>query len=80
MSLVQGGPGINCLAESCYDTIVKFPATRNLHASLKDVADYELRSSLNRLQEAYDVKEATSITNDAKLDVVLDIAGTLQVI
>ena len=61
MSLVHGGPGFNCLAESCYDTIVKFPATRNLHACLNDVPDYELRSSLNRLPEAFDVKEATNI-------------------
>ena len=78
MSLVHGGPGINCLAQPCYDTIVKCPAMQDLHASLNDVADYELRSSLHRLLEAADVEEATAIIYDTKLDVVLDMAGTLQ--
>ena len=80
MLLVHGGPGINCLAESCYDTIVKGPGTQNLHMSLNDVPDYELQSSLNRLLDVSDVKEATDIINDAKLDLVFDIAGVLQVI
>ena len=46
----------------------------------KACKNYYLQSSLKRLQEASNVKEATNIINDAKLDVVLNIAGTLQVI
>ena len=79
MSLVHGGPSINCLAESCYHALIKGTGSQNLNADLNDVPDYELRSSFDRLSKASDVSEACKIINEDKLDVVLDMAGTLQV-
>jgi hypothetical protein len=78
MSLVHGGPGVKCLAESCYQAIVKETGTQNLHCNLNDVPDYELKLSFDRVLKASNVEEATQIINDAKLDVVIDMAGTLQ--
>ena len=80
MSLVHGGPGPKCFAESCYYAIVKETGTQNFHADVNDVPDYELRSSFGRLLKASDAKEATQIINNEKLDVLLDMAGTFQVV
>ncbi len=78
MSLVHGGPGVKCLAESCYQAIVKETGTQNLHCNLNDCPDYELKLSFDRVLKASNVEEATQIINNAKLVVVIDMAGTLQ--
>ena len=79
MSLVHGGPGPKCFAESCYQAVMRETGTQ-IHAHLNDVPDYELRSSFDRLLKACDAKEATQITQNEKLDVVFDMAGTIQVV
>lgn len=78
MSLVHGGPGVRCLAGACYDALVK--GTQHAHATLEDVYDYDLKSSLQQLNAASTVEEASHIINDSRLDTVLDMAGTLQVL
>ena len=79
MSLVHGGLGINCLSLSCYDAIVKDSGTLNLTGKLEEIPDPELRSSLGKLLKAPTVSDAHQIIRDEKLDIILDMAGTMKV-
>ena len=65
---------------SSYDAIVKEMGTRNVNATLDDVPDYDLKSSLEKLMKAPNVQEAVQIIDDAKLDTIFDMAGTVQII
>ena len=78
MSIVHGGPTLKCLSEICYDSIVK--GTQNVNASVKDVCDYDLRVSLEKLLNTSSIKEAEQVISDAKLDLLFDMAGTFQVV
>ena len=79
MSVVHGGPGINCLSDTCYDGIVNDSGTINLTAKLEEVADLELRSSLSKLLEAPTVSDAQEIIHAEKLDTIFDMAGAVKV-
>ena len=79
MSLVHGGPGINCLSDTCYDAIVKDSGTINLTAKLEEIADVELRSSISKLLEAPTVSDAQEIIRAEKLDTIFDMAGAIKV-
>ena len=79
MSLVHGGPGINCLSDTCYDAIVKDSGTINLTAKLEEIADVELRSSLSKLLESPSVSDAQEIIRAEKLDTIFDMAGAIKV-
>ena len=59
MSIVNGGPTLKCLSEICYDSIVK--GTQNVNASVKDVCDYDLRVSLEKLLNTSSIKEAEQV-------------------
>ena len=78
LSFVHGGPTLKCLSDVCYNGIVK--GVKNMNASVNDVCDYDLRISLEKLLNASNVQEAENIINDAKLNVLFDMAGTFQVI
>ena len=78
LSFVHGGPTLKCLSDVCYNGIVK--GVQNVNASVNDVCDYDLRISLEKLLNASNVQEAEDIINDAKLDLLFDMAGTFQVI
>ena len=80
MSLVHGGRGVNCLSRSCYDAIVNELGTLNLSAVLDDISDLEIRASLSKLLQAPGKDAARKIISKEKLDAVLDMAGTLQMI
>ena len=79
MSLVHGGPGTNCLSDTCYDAIVKDSGTINLTAKLEEIADVELRSSLSKLLESPSVSDAQEIIRAEKLDTIFDMAGAIKV-
>ena len=79
MSLVHGGPGVNCLSSSCY-AIINESGTLNLSAALDDIPDFEMRTSLGKLLQAPCVDAAQKIISDEKLDTIFDMAGTLQMI
>ena len=51
-----------------------------MSASVNDVCDYDLRISLENSLNASNVQEEEDIINDAKLDLLFDMAGTFQVI
>ena len=51
-----------------------------MNASVNDVCDYDLRICLEKLLNSSNVQEAEDIINDAKLDLLFDMAGTFQVI
>ena len=78
LSFVHGGPTLKCLSDVCYNGIVK--GVQNVNASVNDVCDYDLRISLEKLLNSSNVQEAEDIINDAKLDLLFDMAGTFQVI
>ena len=78
LSFVHGGPTLKCLSDVCYNGIVK--GVKNMNASVNDVCDYDLRISLEKLLNASNVQEAENIINDAKLNLLFDMAGTFQVI
>ena len=78
MSLVHGGPALKCLSHVCFDCIVK--GTQNVNASLKDVCDYDLRMSLEKLLNASNVEDAQQIISNGSLELVFDLAGTFEVI
>ncbi len=79
MSLVHGGPGINCLSSTCYDAIVNDSETLNLTAKLEEIPDLELRSSFSKLLQAPSVTDAHQIINAEKLDTIFEMAGTMKV-
>lgn len=74
LSFVHGGPTLKCLSAVCYNGIVK--GVQNVN----DVCDYDLRISLEKLLNASNVQEGEDIINDAKLNLLFDMAGTFQVI
>ena len=78
-SIATGGPGINCLSDTCYDAIVNDLGTLNLTAKLEEVADLELISSLSKLLEAPTVNDAHEIIHAEKLDTIFDMAGAVKV-
>lgn len=78
LSLVHGGPGINCLSGVCYDAIVNDSGTLNLTAKLEEVPDLELRASLGKLLQTPTVSEAYKIISNEKLDIIFDMAGTMK--
>ena len=78
MSLVHGGPGINCLSDTCY-AIVKDSGTINLTAKLEEIADVQLRSSISKLLEAPTVSDAQEIIRAEKLDTIFDTTGAIKV-
>ena len=78
LSFVHGGPTLKCLSDVCYNGIVK--GVQNVNASVNDVCDYDLRISLEKLLNASNVQEAEDTINDAKLNLLFDMAGTFQVI
>ena len=69
---------MKCLSDVCYNGIVK--GVQNVNASVNDVCDYDLRICLEKLLNSSNVQEAEDIINDAKLDLLFDMAGTFQVI
>ena len=79
MSLVHGGPGINCLSDTCHDAIVEDSGTFNLTAKLEEIADVELRSSLSKLLEASTVSDAQEIIRTEELHTIFDMAGAIKV-
>ena len=80
MSLVHGGPGINCFSSTCCDAIVNDSGTLNLTAKLQEIPDHELRSSLSKLLQAPSVTDAHQIITADKLDTIFEMAGTMRVI
>ena len=69
---------MKCLSDVCYNGIVK--GVQNVNASVNDVCDYDPTISLEKLLNSSNVQEAEDIINDAKLDLLFDMAGTFQVI
>ena len=76
MSLVHGGPGLQCLASNMFEAFVRDPD--KVAISVEDVYDNELQSSPQMLQNSTCKEEAMQVMNDSKLLTILDLAGTLQ--
>lgn len=76
MFLLHGGPAMKCLSEGCYTALID--GIQNESAPIKDVHEYELQSSLEKLVHAQTLQETTKIIEDEKVDTVLDMAGTLR--
>jgi hypothetical protein len=76
LSLVHGGPGINCLSPVLYNALVK--GIENTNVSVEDVYDPELKLALNKLSDAHSSKEGNEVMSKYKLDNVLELAGTLR--
>lgn len=77
MSLVHIGVGPRCLSPILFESLVKSP--EKVCVSVEDVYDYELRSSLQELKESTTIEEAQRIIASRNLDMVLDLAGAIQV-
>jgi len=77
MSLVQGGSGPGCLSPKMFEAIV-VNDLRKVEVLVEDVYDYELKTSLDTLQNSSSVQEASQLMNEGNMSTVLDLAGTLQ--
>ena len=74
MLVVTIPPERSAIMKVVYNGIVK--GVQNVN----DVCDYDLRISLEKLLNASNVQEGEDIINDAKLNLLFDMAGTFQVI
>ena len=76
MSLVNGGPGPQCLASNMFHVLVH--GQEGVIVDLDDVYDKELQDCLKSLHNAPTVATAIKILEDEKLMTVVDLAGTLK--
>ena len=75
MSLVNGGPGPQCLDSKMFEVLVH--GQESIVVDADDVYDKELRDSLKSLHNAPAAAAAMEMLDDEKLMTVLNLAGTL---
>ena len=76
LSLVHGGPGLHFFSPCLYDALVN--GVDKSQATVDDVYDPELKSSLQKLSQAQAVPDAYEMMSRNNLDTILELAGTLN--